>query len=80
MGNEVVIASVIFTRPRRPGGARYRKANPGIRAMTRLSRVVLPVPDGAETTNNLPVVIVTPLVGVLQARGFGDVVFGPQRL
>jgi hypothetical protein len=33
------------------------KTKPGSRAITILSKVVLPAPEGAETTNNFPVVM-----------------------
>ena len=54
-GDEIIVHAVGFAGPRRPRRVRPRQLeSPGTRWTSRSTSVVLPVPDGAETTNSRP--------------------------
>jgi hypothetical protein len=54
------------------------KTNPERCSITLLSKVVLPAPEGAEMTNNLPEVIPAPKISIFAGQGiqpdYGQVV------
>ena len=54
-GHEMVVDAVLLAGPRLPRGVRPRTASrSGSRPTRRSATVVLPVPDGADTTNSRP--------------------------